>query len=415
MKRRTFFLSILTLVLFLLYSCEENNPDTGKQPSTSDLQEKSLELAQSDNRFGFKLLKKINKAEETPGNIMISPFSVAFALGMTYNGAAGNTKTQMRNTLELAGLSDQQINASYQELIKALTTTDEKVTLSIANSVWYRQEFSVEQAFLDVNQTYYDAEVEALDFASPGTKDIINNWVANKTNDKITEIIDYISPETVMFLINAIYFNGIWKFEFEKEATSQQLFHLSDGTTKQVDMMEQEEDFNYLQTEKFKAIELPYGNGNYAMMICLPNTDYTVNDIINDLNDTNWQKWTSEFTIVDDLKVHLPKFKFSYEIVLNDVLKALGMPDAFSGVADFSRINSVLPLYISYVKHKTYIDVNEQGTEAAAVTVVAINYTSVGGGEKIFRVNRPFFFAIYERHAKSIVFAGKVLDPVYEE
>ncbi len=414
MKFKTFFLFVFTLALFLLYSCEENNPDAGQHPSTSDLQAKSLELIQSDNRFGFKLLKEITKAEETPDNIMISPFSVAFALGMTYNGASGDTKTQMQNTLELAGLSDEQINTSYQELIKALTTTDEKVTLSVANSIWYRQGFSVEQPFLDINKTYYNAEVEALDFNSPNAGDIINNWVASKTNNKITKIISSISPQNIMFLINAIYFNGIWKFEFDKEKTGQQTFYLSDGTTKQVDMMEQEADFKFLQTDKFRAIELLYGNGNYAMMIGLPNADYTVNDIINDLNETNWQKWTSGFNTVDDLQVYLPKFKFSYEIVLNDVLKALGMPAAFTSGADFSRINPGISLYISYVKHKTYIDVNEQGTEAAAVTVVALNTTSVGE-TNVFMVNRPFFFAIYERHAKSIVFVGKVLDPVYKE
>jgi serpin B len=415
--RKPILIFFILSVLFL--SCSKNevtDPGNNDYQQKIFLTEKGKALVQADNTFGIKLFKNLNEISEGDGNIIISPLSISIALGMTYNGANGETETAMQNTLELQGLTVEEINQGYKNLIDALTTVDPQVTLNIPNSIWYRNTFTVEQEFIDLNQNYFYAEVNPLDFNDPEAVDIINNWVAVNTNNKIEKILDEIPIEAVMYLINAVYFDATWKYEFDEQYTLPETFYLADGITKEVDMMRQEATLNYTSNDLFEAVDLYYGSSNFSMVVMLPKNGYAPDDIINEMTPGSWSDWMSGFGEMN-INLSLPKFKLSYDTLLNQVLGNLGMGIAFNPtMADFTGINKNGSLFISFVRHKTYIDVNEEGTEAAAVTIVGIEYTSVGGDTPYqFVVNRPFLFAIKERDTEAIIFLGKVMEPAYEE
>ncbi len=365
------------------------------------------QLAESGNTFGFQLFKEI-VMERPDSNIFISPLSVSFALGMTYNGAAGATEDSMRTTLGFADLSKEQINETYQSLMTFLTGLDPKVQFQIANSIWYRLGFHVEQPFIDINQTYFDAEVRGLDFTAQEALDTINNWVYDKTYGKIEEVIDFIHPLTVMFLINAIYFKADWTVQFDPDLTRDEPFIKDDGTGVISKMMVKEGDIQYFETDDFQAVDLPYGNGQFSMTILLPKPDKRVNDLIDAISPEDWTQWMTSFS-TQNVHLNMPRFKVEFEMKLNDVLKALGMGIAFSGAADFSNINRDAELFISLVLHKTYVEVDEEGTEAAAVTVVELREFSSGVTTMV--LNRPFIYVIRERVSNTIVFMGKMSDP----
>jgi serpin B len=368
------------------------------------------ELVGSSNTFGFKFFKEIVE-QEADGNIFVSPLSVSMALGMTLNGANGETRDSMAEALEFSGMSMEEINDSYRSLIDLLGSLDEKVRFQIANSIWPRLGFPVEEEFIDVNESHFDAEVRELDFDDPESVDIINGWVNSNTNGKIEEILTDIPPEIVMLLINAIYFKGDWTAKFDPDNTHDAPFYLSDGTTTGCKMMEQENTVRFFATEDFSAIELPYGDGDFSMVILLPNQGVELDAVIGSFSDENWNAWIAS-SYEADLMLKIPKFEMKYEINLNDVLKALGMSIAFDRyLADFTGINRDGNLYIDFVKHKTYVRVDEEGTEAAAVTVVGIGVT--GGPPTTFIVNRPFAFVIRESHSGTLLFMGKIVKPVF--
>ena len=303
---RTLRLIIPALFILLLgFSCEKTEVEE-PGPKEINLTQKGKILVEADNLFGINLFQEVLEAEEPEKNVMISPLSVSLALAMTYNGADGDTKEAMEKTLELNGLTVDEINENYKMLIDALASVDPKVLMSIANSIWYEQTFEVEQDFINVNQNYFNAEVSPLDFNNPDAVITINNWVADKTNEKITEIINEIPPLAVMYLINAIYFKGIWKYEFDESDTEEKPFYLSDGTTKDVPMMVQEASFNYFSNDFIQAVEMPYGTGNYSMIIMLPQYNKTLHDIIDQLSNENWNSWLSEFYEAEKVQIHLP-------------------------------------------------------------------------------------------------------------
>ena len=258
--------------------------------------------------------------------------------------------------------------------------------------------------------------MSGLDFNKPEASDIINGWVNQKTNGKIEKIVDdVINPLTMMFLINAIYFKGTWTYEFDESQTQDDTFTLPDGSKKPCRMMTQESEFQYFENEAFQAIDLPYGDGDFRMTIFLPRREKNVDSLIAELNQENWNRWINSFS-KQELTLQLPKFTLEYEIKLNDVLKALGMEIAFSpSQADFTKMYRKeevgLNLYISEVKHKTYVEVNEEGTEAAAVTSVEMTLKAAG---LLMRVDRPFIFAIRENHSGTILFIGKIVEPTLE-
>ncbi|MGI9175585.1 MAG: serpin family protein [Rhodothermales bacterium] len=406
MTRTHPFLTLLLVLGLLASGCTLMEPDEDDPPAElRPLTSAEAQVSEADNRFGLKLFRALSE-DERDENLFISPLSVSMALGMTLNGADGETYTAMQETLELAGLSEEEINTSYQSLIELLTNLDRKVIFEIANSIWYRQGFAVEPPFIDASQTYFDAAIREADFGSPAAVVAINGWVEEQTRGKIDEIIDEIDPDIVMFLINAIYFKGTWTYEFDEDDTRDEAFTQHDGTDVQVPMMRQEADLPYFETEAFQAVDLPYGDSLFSMTILLPREGHDVDDLADALDPAQWNDWVGRFA-TREVDLRLPRFKLEYEKELNDVLKSLGMEVAFTGLADFTRINRNGGLYIDYVKHKTFVEVNEEGTEAAAVTVVAIAFTSAGGGTAM-HVNRPFVFAIRERHSGTILFIGKV-------
>ena len=396
---------VIAGILFL--SQCSNSPTEPETKNIRDLTSMEKTLVESDNCFGLKLFQKIIE-DEKDQNVFISPLSVSMALGMTLNGADGETKQAMQNALEVAGFTDQQINTSYQSLIELLTGLDPKVKFQIANSIWYRSTFSVEQSFIDVNKQYFDARVAGLNFNDPLTVNVINSWVYENTNGKIEEIVDGIDPLTVMFLINAIYFKGTWTYQFEESNTMDAPFYLPDNSEKECRLMNIYGTFNYFSNDNFQAIDLPYGDKQFSMTVFLPQPGKDINDLVAELNQTNWNSWITQFGESEG-EIFLPRFKLKYEKSLKEVLMQLGMGIAFSRQADFTRINKDGGLYISKVKHKTFVEVNEEGTEAAAVTLVEIS-RSVGSGF-VFRANRPFVFAIRENNSGSILFIGKIIDP----
>ena len=405
MKTQIKLLIIIALTSSMLVACIQPNIE----PKEIDLDLKSKALVQADNSFGLELFKQIEKTEN--GNFNVSPISIALALAMTYNGAKEETKAAMEETLQLSGFTADEINQSYRTLIKALLEADNKVALEIAQSIWYRIDFNVLEDFKSVNQIYYDAEVNKLDFRSKDALDIINGWIEDKTHDKIKDMIKVIDPAHVMFLINAIYFNGEWQSEFDKKNTKRTNFHINSSKSVQVDMMQKTDSVNMISNDLFAAIELPYGKGNFNMVVILPNENITCTDVIKEINAENWKKWMDSFSKQYNVDIWIPKFKDEYEIKLNDVLSYMGMENAFTPAANFTGINGEGGIWIDYVQHNTFIDVNEKGTEAAAATVVAmIEFAAM---PNFFHADKPFIYAITEKETGAILFIGKIVEPSY--
>jgi len=409
MKGKWIISILFFLGVFFIRCIRDNSvapPITG---ISRDLTALEKELVEADGRFGLKLFREIVR-EEQDKNVFISPLSVSMALGMTYNGAAGTTEEAMKNTLEYGDLSPDEINVSFQSLIALLCQLDPKVRFQIANSIWSRLGFPVKQDFIDVNQTYFDAEVRELDFSLPGAPGIINDWVNEKTNGKIKEIITSIDPLTMLYLINAIYFKGSWTYEFDKDLTQDDQFNRSDGSLIPCRMMQQEGVFRYFETDEFQAIDLPYGDEKFSMTILLPNEQTVLDSLIDQFTPENWAGWMASFSEAKGILM-LPKFKIEYEILLKDVLTNMGMGVAFSDYADFTGINENGGLLISEVIHKTFVEVDEEGTEAAAVTAVVVGATSVDPPVLVIRVDRPFVFVIRENHSNTLLFMGQIVEP----
>ncbi len=404
------FILLLLLVFISIYliSCESNanEPEDNNVRTLSKTEE---QIVSSSSNFGFNLFKEISKTE-TGKNIIISPLSISTAFGMALNGAENLTFEQMRDVLGLINMSRTDINNSYKSLNDLLTSIDNNVEFTSANSIWYRNEFEVKTDFLNVNRDFFNAEVTEADFDSPATVNMINDWVKDATNNKIDKIIDNIDPDMVMYLINAIYFKGTWHYQFDETKTIDDYFKVSDNKNVPVKMMVQKNKFRYYSNTDLKAIELPYGNDSYEMIVLLPNGNTGINDLIENLTSESFSQIKSNFT-EQELTLMLPKFKLEYESKLNDYLISLGMNEAFDPYnADFSGINEVDQIFISEVKHKTFIEVNEEGTEAAAVTSIGFELTSIGD-DIVFRVDRPFLFFIYEKNTNTILFSGKIMDP----
>jgi serpin B len=347
-------------------------------------------------------------------NLFISPLSISLCLAMTYNGADGETRSEMQNTLGFPDYSTDEINTYFQKLSTTLVGIDSRVIFDIANSIWYRKGFYVLPEFINVNRTFYNAEVDSLDFNSVDAVPTINNWVAEKTHDKIDKVLESIDPDQVMFLINAIYFKGQWRYEFDKSNTHNEIFHLSSAEQISTPTMHQETTLGYFCNEQMRAVDMPYGQGNFSMMVLLPNEGFQPDDIIRELTPENWTSWTAGLHETD-VEISFPRFKFKFDRELNSDLINLGMIKAFSpNEADFTKINPAGNLYIGFVKHFTFVEVNEQGTEAAAVTVTGMETTSAGGGATNFVVDRPFVFVIRETTTNTIIFIGKMVNPAIE-
>ena len=406
---------MLTAFMFITSGCFDFiNPTDEDSDKPRSLSKTEARQVQASNEFSFDIFKELSIGQ-ADSNVFISPLSIYYALGMTYNGAAGETAEEMENTLHLPEGTSEEINSSFETLMEYLLGLDPDVTLQIANSIWYRDTWTFKETFLNICKDYFSAEISGLDFNDPSSVDTINNWVDENTNHKIDNIIDSIDPRTVMFLINAIYFNGTWKYEFDSDMTEEKDFYLTDGNTTKCNTMVQTAELKYMSNDDFQAVNLPYGNGNYVMTIILPNSNANIDSIIEEMNSTNWELWMSQMETKKGT-VYLPKLKFAYEKELNDALQSLGMRKAFSG-ADFSNMDETAQyLFISEVRHKSFIEMNEEGTEAAAVTIVEISFESIGEeGDFTMNMNRPFIYAIQDINTNAMLFVGLLNVPIYDE
>ena len=369
-------------------------------------------VVKADNEFGFRLFLRLFQ-DKPLDNHFVSPTSIAMALAMTYNGAEGKTRGQMADALGLAGIGPGDVNMANAALLATLASADPKVTIEIANSLWVRQGIRLADRFTQVNRDYYDAEVASLDFRDAAAPGVINAWVKQKTHDKIDEIVTSIEPGDVLFLINAVYFKGRWTDEFTKELTQPQVFHAPGGDVEHP-MMRQSGKYRYYAGEGLAAVRLPYGEGRFAMVVLLPDEGVGLGDFVARLTPANWRRWLDGMSMRDG-DIVLPKFKLEYERTLNQVLSSLGMGVAFDpGRAEFDGMLAAaidMPFYISEVLHKSYVDVNEEGTEAAAVTSVRMAMTAMPRDKFRMVVDRPFVFAIHDEKSDAVLFLGVVNEP----
>jgi len=363
-------------------------------------------LVAANTKFGFNLFNTLSKQQPNK-NIFISPTSVALALSMTYNGVSGETKQEMTKVLELTGMTPQEINAANQGLQNSWQKVDPTVQVLIANSLWAQQGFSLKPEFQQTNLEYYQANVTELDFINPQAPSIINNWVSQKTQGKIDKIVTKINPDTLLFLIDAIYFKGNWETPFDKSKTANKTFYLTDSSSKQHPMMSQMGFYPCYATDTFKAVSLAYGKkGALRMYIFLPNSNTDLASFSQQLTPENWNKWMQEFRKTIG-RIEIPRFKIEYEVELKSTLKALGMAGIFDiSKADFSPMTDD-NVAVDSVKHKTFVEVNEEGTEAAAVTSISLPRGSIFQ----MNVNRPFFCAIRDHTTGTILFMGTIVDP----
>ena len=410
MKKPIYLLATFLSVLFIITGCEQQPAPDNEIPQII-LRKKSAEIIEADQAFAFELFREVIAASEDD-NIMISPLSVSYALGMTYNGAAGTTMDAFNNVLHFGDLTREEVNESYKDLMDQLIHLDDQVEFSIANSIWYRMGYNVLADFISTNQTYFDALISELDFSDPQAVDIINNWIEEQTNGKIKDMLDYIPGDAVMYLINAIYFNACWKYQFDEDDTQPGTFHMEDGNDHQADFMKINGTFRYTSTEDFSAVELPYGDSTFSMVVMLPYQSLQVDDLVEQMDVSTWNEWFNHSEITN-VQIELPKFKYGFKDLLNDPLINLGLGVAFSGGADFSLISPGSGLFISRVIHQTFIDVQEEGTEAAAATIVELRETAGPPQPMLFRADRTFLYLIKENSTGAILFMGKVGKPEY--
>ena len=312
----------------------------------------------------------------------------------------------MRAALRLDGMAEAEINQGYRDLVTLLVGLDSRTEMRIANSIWGDAALPIEPAFTEASRTYFDAEARTLDFGSPEAPTAINDWVRGKTSGRIPRLLDDLSPAEVLFLINAIYFKGKWRNAFDAKDTREGPFHGADGRDRSARLMWQKQDLRYAETEHYQAVDLLYGNGAFALSVLLPKAGRTPAEVLAGLGPESWTALAGRFA-EREVALTFPRFRLEYGRRLNDDLEALGMGIAFEPNADFYRIADVRPdrLYITRVDQKTFVEVNEEGTEAAAATAVGFGKTSLPSPVEV-RVDRPFVFAIRERLSGAVVFLG---------
>ena len=371
-------------------------------------------VVEGNSAFAFGLYEKIKEGE---GNIFFSPYSISTALAMTYAGARGKTEEQMGTTLHFT-LDQKQFHPAFARLEAQLKAIQEKgdIKLNIANALWTQEDYVFHSEFLKVIERNYGAVLNSVDFkrAHEKARKKINAWVEQKTKDKIKDLIKpgVLNSLTRLVLTNAVYFKGKWKSQFKKCRTKKNPFCLSANKSVEVPMMTQKRQFRYMGNDSLQILEMPYVGSYLAMVVLLPRKVDGLTQLEADLNVENLHMWLSHFR-KREVSVFLPKFKMTSQFRLSETLASMGMPDAFGGNADFSGINGKRDLFISAVIHKAFVDVTEEGTEAAAATAGVISLTSAPSKPPpTFRADHPFLFLIHDNRSGSIIFIGRIVNPV---
>lgn len=360
------------------------------------------------NAFSFGLWSAINAAQRD-SNVFVSPLSASFALGMTLNGAAGQTYDEMRSALQFGSASLATIDSGYKSLIALLTGLDKSTTMQIANSIFYRRDFPFNQSFLTDAATWFDATVKPQDFTDvSGTLSAVNGWASAKTNGRIPKVLEEVKPGDVMFLLNAIYFKGSWRDKFDSALTRDAPFHPSTGSDQPAKLMSRQAAMSYAETNTYQAVDLAYGDSAFTMTVLLPKTGTSVEQLAASLTPATWRALTSSFGS-QLVSLSFPRVTFSWKRGLIDDMKSLGMRAAFvPNGADFTRMSTAgRQLYISLLQQNTFVAIDEVGTEAAAVTTVGVHVTSAPVYTEM-RVDRPYVFVIRERLSGTILFMGKI-------
>lgn len=411
---KNFFISCLLILTMTVTGCTGLSQDLMKGYKSEIGDEVTSSMSEEFKiaylNFSWDILKK---SSENSGNIMISPVSVYLALAITQNGAAGQTKEQMKNALYSEKIPEDDLNADIKKLMNYFNDGDETIDLNVANSIWYREGFEADETFLQKNADYYSAAIKSLDFTKKEALDEINRWVSDATNKTIDKIIDKIDDDVMMYLINAVYFKGDWEMPFNANSTYKQSFNTLHGAV-DTDFMHRRGDISYLKSGGSEGIVLPYKGDKFAFFALMPEKDKTVREMINELSPMRIAEIIGSKE-TKNLELSLPKFESRYEDSLVDELSKMGMEIAFEPVnADFSLMQKSRnkDLYISDVKHKTFIRVDEKGTEAAAVTSVAVDGTSMLV-EVVKKVvfDRPFVYGIVDLENGLPLFIGIMENP----
>lgn len=408
MRNSKRFISTIILCLGLTACGTSATDDQAKSSDKKDLPYKMEKIDQGviegNAVFAWDMFKKLSE-EEKQKSTFISPFSISTALSMTYQGARGETKEEMKEVLGYQGVNLNKVNETYKNYIRYVTQMDD-VNVNIGNSIWVRDGFAVKDPFIKTNQNMYSAGVFERDFSDKETVTEINNWINEETNGKIKEMLDRpIKPNVKMFLINAIYFKGDWKNQFKKENTKEEPFHVTKDSSTTVPMMFKQETVQYNKGSDYKAIEMPYGEGNTSMYVVLPKEGTSLDSFISGMTIDKWSHILEGMETQEKVNISFPKFKVEYGTKkLNKSLQSIGMKQAFNN-ADFSGMSDS-GLRINRVLHKAFIEVNEKGSEAAAATVVEMNESASASQPKTLKADRPFLYVIADNKSKSILFLG---------
>src|SRR5690554_6413701 len=419
MKSRIYTVLFTAIIgLSLASSCDKNEVETPSgtltDPIQINLRSAEQEMVKTDQSFAFAFFENVFDEEslDKDHNFMVSPLSLSMALAMTQNGAAGDTKTVMQEALRWRDFPDDEaINDYYKKLKEALLKTDPSTSLSIANAIFTNQSVAINPGFTNTNRSYFDATVQQVDFSNPATTSVINQWASDNTNGLIEKVIDKTKADDLMYLLNAIYFKGVWVSEFKKSNTLKKSFTLENGSLVDVDMMNQTAEFNYNSNDDLQIVQLPYGNEAFSMMVLLPKDNKKLHDVVEAIKEPNYWSSLIAGSRKYEVVLSLPKFKTTYSKKLNNVLMDMGMGVAFSDNADFSGLSEVSSK-IDFVNQNTYISTDEVGTEAAAVTTIGMVATSmpIEPERVIFNANKPFLYIIQENYTGSILFMGAVKD-----
>lgn len=395
---KTTLFTIISL-LVILAGCHTDKPNN--YPSEA--------IMQTGQDFSFHLYKEVVKSKT--GNICISPFSVSFCLGMIMNGTEGKTYEEIRQAMGFQGFSREDINLYMQSIHKELSIADTSITFINANSIWIKKQFDVSKTFIRTNKKYFQAETYNEPFDG-NTIEKINLWSAAHTNDKIKDPVQSLEDQSLCILINALYFKGNWTYEFKKSKTADEPFRLADSSHVDIPTMIREGYMSSYRDKNVTVVELPYGNGTFNIMLFLPTPeDGNIDEIIADLNDEQWQQWLKNLS-ANKFELHLPSFKIEQNTDLENQLQALGIKKAFTASNDFSPMSNTSNFFISSITQSSFIEVNEEGTEAAATTAaIIVEEEYYSDFPSVVRFDRPFGYIIKENSTGAILFAGKVENP----
>jgi len=421
---------ILVVAMVIAAGCFGKETQSTREKIEAKLAPSAAEgtIVEGNNKFSLALYAKLRERE---GNLFFSPYSISTALAMTYAGARGQTEAQMAEVLhfpiiispgkELSSTivpDRQQFASAFGKIVKDLNARGKKGSyeLTVANALWGQKGYGFLEEFLQLLKTNYDGQLNEVDFvtATEAARNTINSWVEKKTNNKIKNLIGpgVLDAMTRLVLTNAIYFKGNWQSQFKEDRTRPAPFTLLNGDKVEVPMMNQTAEFGYMETEDLQGLELPYVDKELSMIILLPKKIDGLSEFERTFTLENISQWLGKLG-KREVIVSIPKFKMTSQFSLASVLKSMGMTDAFSPEkADFSGMNGKTDLFISAVIHKAYVDVNEEGTEAAAATGVTMRLTSVGPSQiPVFQADHPFLFLIRDNKTRSILFIGRVTNP----